>query len=284
MVRSLLFVPADSEHKMTRALASQADALIFDLEDSVAFDRKCLARALVQQVIAGAKTDKQLWIRINALHTGHALDDLAAVVALQPFGIVLPKCEGSAILRQISHYLDAFERIADVAVGQTKILPIITETARALMAVNDYVNVTPRLWGVSWGAEDLSADIGSHINRVDGRYTELFRMARSMCLVAAAAADVLAIDTVCVDLDDSDILSSETQEAVNDGFTAKMLIHPRHIETVNRIFSPSPQQLQWAHSVVAAFEENPLAGTLNLNGKMIDQPHLRLAQRLLDKE
>ncbi|MGH8813740.1 MAG: HpcH/HpaI aldolase/citrate lyase family protein [Advenella sp.] len=284
MTRSFLFVPADSERKIQRAISSNADALIFDLEDSVASDRKASARGLTSELFSNTQIDKQLWIRINALDSDFSLDDLTAIVALKPFGIVLPKCADRADLLRVSHYLDAFEAVAGIPIGQTKILAIITETARSLLAIKDYAGVTARLWGLSWGAEDLSADMGSQINRMNGRYTEPFRLARSMCLIAAAAASVRAIDTVCVDLDDANILTSETQEAINDGFTGKMLIHPRHVEAVNTIMSPDTAQLQWAHAVVAAFEAEPLAGTLNLNGKMIDRPHLRLARRLLNKD
>lgn len=284
MTRSFLFVPADSERKIQRAIASDADALIFDLEDSVAPNRKASARVLISELLANKKIDKQLWIRINALDSEFSLDDLAAIVALKPFGIILPKCADQADLLRVSHYLDAFEAVVGISVGQTKIIAIITETARSLLTITDYAGVTTRLWGLSWGAEDLSADIGSQINRINGRYTEPFRMARTMCLIAAAAASVRAIDTVCVDLDDANVLSSETHEAINDGFTGKMLIHPRHVEAVNTIMSPNTEQLEWAHAVVAAFEAEPLAGTLNLNGKMIDRPHLRLARRLLNKD
>lgn len=283
MTRSLLFVPGDSNRKFERACSSAADALILDLEDSVSPDEKASARALTREHLH-KDTAKQIWVRINALDTPHALEDLAAVVPRQPFGIVLPKCEGPADLLRAAHYLDALEVSAGVAYGNTQILAIMTETAASLFAAGQYADMTPRLWGLSWGAEDLAADIGAENNRVSGRYTEPFRLARSLCLFAASAARVRAIDTVCVELDDTGILTDETREARRDGFTGKMLIHPRHIDPVNEVFTPTEYQLSWARAVVAAFEAAPNTGALRLDGKMIDVPHLRLARRLLQQE
>lgn len=284
MSRSLLFVPGDSSRKIERAGETAADALILDLEDSVSLEEKSTARHLCRGYLEHAGKAKQLWVRINALDTEHALDDLACVIPQQPYGILLPKCEGAADLLQASHYLDAFETSAGVPRGQTRILPIITETAASLFRAGEYKGVTSRLWGLSWGAEDLAADIAAQNNRVAARYTEPFRLARSLCLFAAATAGVRAIDTVCVDLDDTEVLIQETEEARRDGFSGKMLIHPRHVDPVNSVFSPSEEQLRWARAVVAAFDAAPSAGTLRLDGKMIDVPHLRLARRLLQKE
>lgn len=284
MVRSMLFVPGDAPRKFDKAAASVADALILDLEDSVAPGRKAAARDAVRAMLGQAPAGKQVWVRINALDSGEALADLAAVVPGRPFGIVLPKCARRADLERADHYLDACEAMAGLPEGGIRILAIVTETARSLFGLHDYAGATPRLWGLSWGAEDLAADLGARGNREAGRYTEPFRLARSLCLAAAAAAGVRAVDTVCVDLDAPDILANETREAVRDGFVAKLAIHPRHVEPINRLLTPDEIQLQWARAVVRAFDAHPGAGTLDLDGKMIDRPHLRLARRLLGGE
>lgn len=284
MTRSLLFVPGDSGRKFDHAAASDADALILDLEDSVAPDQKPAARAQVRAMLERGAPGKQLWVRINALDGGDALADLAAAMPAAPYGIVLPKCAGRDDMRQLAHYLDAFEAAAGAVPGATRILAIVTETAQSLFGLHDYRDATPRLWGLSWGGEDLAADVGALRNRDAGRYTEPFRLARSLCLMAAAAAGVRAIDTVCVDLDAPEALADEAREAYRDGFVGKMAIHPRHIGAINAALSPDEGQLQWARAVIAAFAANPGAGTLRLDGKMIDRPHLRLARRLLGED
>ncbi|OVZ55388.1 CoA ester lyase [Pigmentiphaga sp. NML080357] len=284
MIRSMLFVPGDSPRKFDKAAASSADALILDLEDSVAPDAKPAARDTVRGMLDRPPAGKQLWVRINALDSGVALEDLAAVVPGRPFGIVLPKCAGRADLQRAAHYLDACEAMAGLPAGDVRILAIATETARSLFGLHDYAGATPRLWGLSWGAEDLAADVGAQANRAAGRYTEPFRLARSLCLMAAAAAGVRAVDTVCVDLDAPEVLAEETREAVRDGFVGKLAIHPRHVDAINALMSPDAAMLQWARAVVAAFDAHPGAGALNLDGKMIDRPHLRLARRLLGEE
>lgn len=284
MTRSLLFVPGDSGRKFDHAAASDADALILDLEDSVAPDQKPAARAQVRAMLERGAPGKRLWVRINALDGGDALADLAAAIPAAPYGIVLPKCAGREDMRQLAHYLDAFEAAAGAVPGATRILAIVTETAQSLFGLHDYRDATPRLWGLSWGGEDLAADVGALRNRDAGRYTEPFRLARSLCLMAAAAAGVRAIDTVCVDLDAPEALADEAREAYRDGFVGKMAIHPRHIGAINAALSPDEGQLQWARAVIAAFAANPGAGTLRLDGKMIDRPHLRLARRLLGED
>lgn len=281
MARSMLFVPGDSGRKFERAAAGSADALILDLEDSVAPDRKTEARETVREMLRQAPQGKQLWVRVNALDTGHTLADLAAVIGLRPAGIVMPKCRGADDLRRLAHYIDAFEAAAGVEAGSVRILVIATEVAEGVFGLGGYRGVTPRLVGLSWGAEDLASDIGALENRSAGTYTDTFKLARSLCLMGAAAAGVAAIDTVCVDLEDPVVLEDETRAARRDGFAGKMAIHPKHVDPINRIFTADEAQLEWANKVVAAFEANPQSGTLRLDGKMIDLPHLRLARRLL---
>jgi len=280
MIRSLLFVPGDAARKFERARASAADALILDLEDSVAPGQKSAARELVRHNLCRDRT-QSIWVRINPLDGSHALADLAAVMPARPDGIVLPKCSSRADLLRLAHYLDAFEAAVGSELGSTKILPIVTETAQSLFGLHDYRHATPRLWGLSWGCEDLAADLGALQNRTAGRYTEPFRLARSLCLMAAAAAGVRAVDTVCVDLNDPQLLETEASEAFRDGFVAKLAIHPRHVEPINARLSADDAQREWAQNVVAAFAAQPEAGALRLDGQMIDFPHLRLARRLL---
>lgn len=282
--RSLLFVPGLSAQKFAKAAASDADALVLDLEDSVPADGKDEACVSVRAMLEQGAGEKALWVRINALDTGRTLQDLAAVVPARPFGIMLPKLAGPADLLQVSHYLDALEAAAGLRAGATRILPIATEVGAAVFDLGRYGGVTPRLWGLTWGAEDLAADVGARINRVGGRYTEPFRLARSLVLHAAAAAGVPAYDTVCVDLDDAPVLQAECEEARRDGFAGKLAIHPRHIAPINAAFTASDEELKWARAVVAAFEASPASGALRLEGKMIDRPHLRLARRLLGHE
>jgi citrate lyase subunit beta/citryl-CoA lyase len=279
MQRSILFVPGDSERKFERASSGAADGLVLDLEDSVAREKKPEARAIVRGMLQRGAPGKQLWVRVNALDTGLLLEDLAAVVPARPYGIMLPKCRGAADLALVSGYLDKFE-----TAGAIRILVIATETGEAMFGLGQYRGVSPRLHALTWGAEDLAADVGALSNRVDGRYTEPFRLARSMCLFAAAAAGVPAIDTVFVEIENLDWLRAEAQEARRDGFAGKMAIHPSHIAVINAAFSPTDSELEWSRKVIAAFDASPQSGALRLDGKMIDRPHLRLARRLLGLE
>lgn len=281
MTRSILFVPGDSPRKFERAAAGDSDALVLDLEDSVAPDAKAAARGMVVEMLAKGAPGKQLWVRVNPLDTDWTEADLAAVIGGRPFGVFLPKSRGGEDVKRLAALLDRMEAAAGVSAGETRILPIATELGAAVFGLGTYAGSSPRLWGLTWGAEDLAADVGTVVNRVDGRYTEPFRVARSLCLFGAAAAGVRAIDTVCVDLDDDAIVASESVEARRDGFTGKMAIHPKHIGTINAAFTPSAAELDWARRIVAAFDADPAIGTFRLDGKMIDRPHLRAALRVL---
>lgn len=281
MSRSLLFVPGDSARKFERGIEGEADGLILDLEDSVALERKVEARTLVRDMLAQARERKPLWVRMNALDTEFALGDLAAVVSARPFGIVVPKTRNGADLRTVANYLDALETLAGIPLGTTHLVAIATELGSAMFGMGTYANVTPRLWGITWGAEDLAADLGAIANRTAGSLTEPYRLARNMCLFAAADAGVRALDTVCVDLDDLSIVTNESLEARRDGFTGKVAIHPKHIAPINAAFTPTAAELDWARKVVAAFEANPAGSAFRLDGMMIDRPHLRAARRML---
>ena len=270
-LRSLLFVPGDRPERFAKAVASGADALILDLEDSVVPARKAAAREAVAAWLAEPR-EVVAFVRVNPLDGAFASDDLAAVLPAAPDGIVLPKAEGAATLRA----LDA--RLA----GDTMILPIATETPAAMFQLGSYAGVTPRLCGLTWGAEDLPAAIGAATSReADGSYTAPYQLARSLTLFGAHAAGVAAIETVYPDFRDLDGLARYAARGRRDGFTGMMAIHPAQVAVINAAFTPSADEVAHAQAVVALFAANPGAGALQLDGKMVDAPHLKAAQRVL---
>lgn len=279
-MRSLLFVPGDSASKAAKALGSDADALILDLEDSVAASEKDRARGVVRDILDGERQGKRIYVRINALDTDMTLADLAAIMPGRPAGILLPKSEGADDVARLGYWLDAFEATHATPPSYTRILAIATETAASLFGLASYREAGPRLEGLLWGAEDLAASIGSLSNRDGAAYNGPSLMARNMCLVAAAAAGVMAIDAVFTGIRDLDGLSAEADAGRRDGFNAKAVIHPSHIAVVNAVFTPSDREVAWAREVTALFA-TPAAGALSLNGQMIDKPHLRMAERIL---
>ena len=285
-MRSLLFVPADSERKLDRSRQSGADALILDLEDSVVPANRSMARRPARAFLASSgSTDFLRYVRVNPLASEVALDDLVAVVPERPDGILLPKCQPEDV-RTLDHYLSALEAAFALPLGAIRVIAIATETAAAVLALANqaqggYAGVSTRLEGITWGAEDLAAAIGGHNRRLDGVYDDVYRLARTFCLLAATAAEAAAIDTIYTDFRDEKGLAAECAAARRSGFTAKMAIHPAQIPVINEAFSVTGQELAWARKVIAAFAENPDAGTLALDGKMIDRPHLTLARRLL---
>ena len=280
-MRSLLFVPADSERKLARGPQSGADALILDLEDSVVPANRALARSQARDFLGSTgSASLRRYVRINPLSSGVALDDLAAVMAGKPDGILLPKCVPGD-LHALDHYLSAFEAAFALSPATTRIIAIATETPAAMFTLGDYAGVSPRLEAITWGAEDLAACIGGSNRRLDGAYDDVYRLARSLCLLGAAAANVLAIDTIYTDFKDEAGLAAECAAAKRSGFTAKMAIHPAQIPAINSAFSATEAELAWARKVVAIFAEHPHAGTIALDGRMIDKPHLTLARRLL---
>ena len=285
-MRSLLFVPADSERKLDRSRQSGADALILDLEDSVVPANRPAARRQARIFLASnGSADFRRYVRINPLESGMALDDLVAVVPERPNGILLPKCVPEDV-RTLDHYLSALEAASGLSPGAIQIIAIATETPAAVLALANhadgaYAGASARLEGITWGAEDLSAALGGHNRRIDGIYDDVYRIARSLCLLAAAAADAAPIDTIYTDFRDDKGLAAECAAARRSGFTAKMAIHPAQIPVINKAFSVTEAELIWARKVVAAFAQNPDAGTLALDGTMVDRPHLILARRLL---
>lgn len=280
-MRSLLFVPADSERKVAKALASAADVVVLDLEDGVAADRRSVARGLCAEILAGAPA-KPAMVRINALDTGLALQDLAAVVRYGPFGIMLPKARGWADLARLGDHLDALETRDGIPLGRIRLLPVATETAGAVLGLATAAPPMPRLLGMLWGGEDLAAELGATANRdARGRYGGPFLLARNLCLMASAAAGVVAVDAVFTDFRDTAGLCAEADAAARDGFGAKAAIHPDQVEHINAVFSPSATQLDESRAVVAAFAASPGVGAIALDGRMLDRPHLRAAERIL---
>jgi len=280
-MRSLLFVPADSERKLACAPQSGADAVILDLEDSVVPANRPAARSQAHDFLESTESaDFRRYVRINPLSTGIALDDLAAAVPARPDGILLPKCVPED-LRTLDHYLSAFEAAAALSPGTTRVIAIATETPAAMFMLGGYAGVSRRLEGITWGAEDLAACLGGNNRQPDGIYDDVYRLARSLCLLGAAAAGAMPIDTIYTDFKDEAGLAAECMAAKRSGFTAKMAIHPAQIPVINKAFSVSEEELAWARKVVAIFAEHPDAGTIALDGKMVDKPHLTLARRLL---
>jgi len=280
-MRSFLFVPGDSSRKFEKALGCGADALILDLEDSLSLESKEAAREETRAMLERPRGAPKLFVRVNALDTGMTLDDLATVMPARPDGIVLPKSADGEDIRTLGHYLDAFEAAAGTPLGATRIVAVATETAESLFGLGSYSGTGPRLWGLMWGAEDLAASLGATGNKRNGDCAEPFRLARNLCLAGAAAAGVVAIDTVCTDIKNLATVADEAEIARQDGFGAKAVIHPSHIAPVNDAFTPSQTEVAWAERIVAAFEENPKAGVVKIDGKMIDKPHERAARKIL---
>jgi citrate lyase subunit beta / citryl-CoA lyase len=280
-MRSLLFVPGDSERKFGRAREGEAHALILDLEDSVAPEKKEEARHMTRAMLGGGQTPQRLYVRVNALQSRETLRDLAAVIPGAPYGVVLPKCEAASHVAQLAYWLDAFEAAAALPAGNIKIIGIATETAQSVFGLCTYRGCSPRLEGLMWGAEDLAASLGAIDNGGAGGFHSPYRLARDLCLMGAAAAGVGAIDTVYTKIDDLDGLEREAKAARRDGFTAKAVIHPSHVTAVNKAFEPSAAEREEAEKIVAAFAQNPAPGVVRIDGKMIDKPHLEAAKRLL---
>lgn len=282
MSRSFLFVPADSDRKLSRAAESGADALILDLEDSVLPGSRPAARDNVREFLAD-EFDGQVWVRINPLDTRDALDDLRAAVPAGPHGIVLPKPEGAKDANQLAKLLEVLEEEGDLAVGGTRILPVATERPAALFRLHEYAEATARLAGLAWGAEDLSAAVGASANKdAAGRWLPPYEMARSLCLMAASAAAVPAIDTVYTDFKDTSGLQNYAANARRDGFGGMLAIHPDQVGIINKAFLPTDEEIERARRIDRLFRDNPESGALAMDGEMIDRPHWVQAQRILD--
>ena len=284
LMRSLLFVPGDSEKKLVKGLTSGADILLIDLEDSVGAERKQSAREITAAFLRsnGSTATPRLFVRINDLASGLADDDLAEIMPALPVGILLPKSNSGKDVTRLSAKLNIHEARSGAEEGSTQILAIITETAIGTLSSATYGGSSSRLIGLSWGAEDLSAAIGARTARNDaGIYTDVFRLARVVTILGASAAEVAAIDTVYINYKDDAGLASECAEAERDGFTAKLAIHPAQVPIINEAFTPSTAAVAQAQRIVDAFAANPGAGVIGIDGLMFDRPHLKRAERLL---
>lgn len=282
-LRSLLFVPGDSEKKFAKASGIGADILILDLEDSVAPSMKEAARAQVAALLDDrSERDWSFFVRVNPFDTGMTFDDLAAVVKPGLDGLLIPKANGAADIERIGHELDRLEAKAGMEQGTVKIAVVATETPLAMFNLGSYTPPHPRLVALTWGAEDLAAAIGATGNKEeDGHWTDPYRLARSLCLYASAAAGVAPVDTLYADFRNADGLEADCRRARRDGFTGRIAIHPDQVAIINRCFSPSDEEIAEAQKIVDAFAASPDAGTLGIDGKMYDIPHLKAARRTL---
>ena len=292
-IRSWLFVPGDSEKKLGKVISAGADVIVVDLEDSVADAAKPAARKLAHkwleahrtQVTAG--TNYRRWVRINALDTPFWRDDLAAVMPARPRGIMVPKAQGPEQLRLLAAELYELEQRAGVPTGSTQIMPLASETAQAAMTIAHYADPNwsmPRLGGLTWGAVDLAVAVGaSRMRDNDGQWTDLFRLVRTQVLLAASANGVPAIDTLQTDFKDLDGLAVIARGAYKDGFAGMLAIHPDQVKVINQAFSASEEDMARALAIVDAFEENPGAGALQLDGELIEKPHLEQARALIER-
>jgi citrate lyase subunit beta/citryl-CoA lyase len=280
--RSWLFAPGDSERKMEKAAAGAADIVLLDLEDAVAEAEKPKARSMVTAFLkAHAAQRARLWVRINPLQGPHAVTDLAAVVHGRPGGVMLPKARGRADVELLDHYLTALEAAAGIERGSTQVIVLVTETAEAMFTTGTYAGA-PRLAAMTWGAEDLADSLGASQNRTeDGSYSFTFQLARSLCLLGAAAARVPAIETIHGDYRDEAGLRMRAAQVRRDGYSGMLAIHPAQVEVINEAFTPSAEELAAAQEIVDLFAANPGAGAIGHKGAMLDRPHLARARALL---
>ena len=282
--RSWLFAPGDSEKKMTRAAEGPADIVICDLEDAVAESGKLAARAMVHDFLKArdAEARKRLWVRINPLDSQHALADLAAIMPAAPGGIMLPKSRGREDVELLDHYLSAFETVAGMPLGSTRVIVIVNEVPEGMFTTNSYVGA-PRVGALSWGAEDLAVALGASENRnPDGSYAFTYQLARSLCLLGASAAGVTPVETIQGDFRDIESLRKRAEQVRRDGYRGMLAIHPAQVEVINAAFTPSAEEIAAAQEIVDLFAANPGVGAIGFKGGMLDRPHLARAQAVLD--
>lgn len=280
--RSWLFAPGDSDRKMEKAVSGPADIVIFDLEDAVAEDRKSEARRMIAAFLAANPDNHaRLWVRINPLQGPHALTDLVSIMPGRPGGIMLPKSRGRADVELLDHYLTALEAAAGTQPGSTRVIALVTETAEGMFTTGTYAGA-PRLVAMTWGAEDLADAVGASENRnPDGSYGFTYQLARSLCLLGAAAAGVAAIETIHGDFRDEEGLRARASEVRRAGYRGMLAIHPAQVEVLNAAFTPGQDEIAAAREIVDLFAANPGAGTIGHKGAMLDRPHLARAQALL---
>ena len=281
-MRSMLFVPGDRPERFAKALTSGADAVICDLEDAVTPVTRPQARLNVADLLRTTGRSIPLWVRINPVQTDDALPDLAAVAAARPDGIVLPKARSGADLHRLDHWLEALEEQHGLEYGSIKVLALITETANAVLSGASFTTPPARVIGYTWGAEDLAADVGASANRTaDGEFEFTFRLARSSCLLMAAAAGIAAYDTTDIEFRDVAAVERRAQASRRDGFVGKLAIHPAQLAAIHAAFTPTSDEVTWARRVIELMSAEGGQGAVALNGRMIDRPHVRQAERIL---
>ena len=286
-MRSYLFVPGDSEKKLAKGLGSDADVLLIDLEDSVALPNKANARKIAADFVkANRDLDQRplLYVRVNALDTGLTDDDLAEIVAAGPDGIMVPKTLSGQCITQVDAKISAQEALAAIEQGSIKLMAVATETASSIFTLGTYGGSSPRLAALTWGAEDLSADLGAETNKDEnGNLTSPYKLVRELCLFGAVAAGVQPVDSIYANFRDMDGLRAEATAARRDGYTGKMAIHPAQVAIINDVFTPSEEAINQAQRIIAAFGEAGDVGVVGLDGEMLDRPHLRRAETVLQR-
>ncbi len=283
--RSWLFVPGDSERKLARSLESGADAVVLDLEDAVVTERKTLAREMTAAFLRSRTpgSGPALWVRVNSLSSGLMHEDLAAIVPAAPAGIMLPKPDSIADVRELDRALSVLEATIPGR-GLTPVVAIATETALAVATLSGYVRPPERLLALTWGAEDLSVELGAWVNReADGEFRFTYQLVRSLCQIAAASSGRPAIETLSLDFRDLAALARRAARAAEDGFSGMLAIHPAQVPVINAAFTPTTEQVEWARRVLAAFAVAPAAGAVQIDSRMLDRPHQVQAQRLLER-
>jgi citrate lyase subunit beta/citryl-CoA lyase len=281
-MRSMLFVPGDRPERLAKAVNRGADAVIFDLEDAVTAATRPQARRDVADCLRTPGRERPLWVRINPVEGDDALPDLATIAAARPDGIVLPKARSGADLQRLDHWLEALEAQHSLARGSIKVIALVTETASAVLNAASFASPPGRVIGYSWGAEDLAADVGASANRTgDGEFEYTYRLARSSCLLMAAAAGVAALDTTDIEFRDTAAVERRAQSARRDGFSGKLAIHPAQLAPIHAAFAPSAEEVRWARRVIELMNAAQGPGAVALDGRMIDRPHVRQAERIL---
>ena len=278
----MLFVPGDRPDRFAKAVASGADAVILDLEDAVTADRRGYAREAIAEYLQGPRLGVPIWVRINPVESADALADLAAVVRARPDGVILPKARHGGDVSRLDHWLEMLECEHGLAAGAVRVMPMITETAGALLALASFTPAPSRVTAMTWGAEDLATELGALGNRTaTGDYEPAFELARSLCLITAAAAGVQAIDTVDTEIRDVAAVERRARLSRRAGYLGKLAIHPAQIPAIHAAFTPGAAELDWARRVLEAMAAAPAAGAVKVDGKLIDRPHVLQAERLL---
>jgi len=281
-MRSMLFVPGDRLERFEKAEASGADAVILDLEDALAASERPKAREAIATHLRRSSRPVPLWVRINPIDSADALIDLAAVVSARPDGLLLPKARDGRDVLRLDHWLEALEAAHGLTAGSIKIIPMITETAAAMLQLASFVPTPARVVAMTWGAEDLATELGAAVSRDDtGRHNMPYQMASAGCLFTAAAAGVSAIDTVDTEIEDFAAVERRARSSRRDGYVAKLAIHPAQIPALHVAFTPTAAEVAHAEAVLAAFSNSPGVGAFRIDGKLVDRPHLLQAERVL---